>query len=48
MNLDFIIEAIRYNKNLNTTYNLTFPCSICSRNVLTLGIPKTPLGVLTS
>ena len=29
-----ITEAIIQNKNLNTSNNLRFPCSICNKNVL--------------
>ena len=30
----FLIEAVRNDKNLNTSNNLKFPCIICYKNVL--------------
>ena len=32
---DRITEAISLDKELNTPNNLSFPCSICNKNVLT-------------
>ena len=29
-----VVEAIRNDKNLNSSNNLKFPCSICNKNVL--------------
>ena len=34
MTTELVIEAIRNDKNLNSSNNLQFPCSICNKNVL--------------
>ena len=34
MTTELVIEAIRNGKNLNSSNNIKFPCSICNKNVL--------------